>query len=363
MGSWAVIKSSFGIIPAFAKMMLKRPSILFKENLPYFFHRLKNKNLPLTGVRHNLGPTTYVGVTDKEIAALTEEDVQRATYTKMYLKPTRGFQVNSPPIVALAKKLGAFDENVSRREYCERVFNFVRDDIKFEVGDNLCGPYQDALMLLRSGVGVCLEQSALAVTLARAGGIPSRCKIDFIKLPPMTQDVVLEKYGDKLDSNPFLGEMFNIFGVLGGPHMGAEFYIDDEWICGETALDDYIQAALGNPLSELGEDMVSIGIDSQKPITLMRYGKAKLSVRFMMFMIRIPMLFLLKTINQAQKLLDMLREDGRQILEEAGGRAKYKEMMQKRLGIIKTDLPERPSLEEIEEFKKNRDGIVGSIEV
>lgn len=363
MGSWALIKSSLGIIPAFVKMMLKRPRIFFKENLPHFFYRLKNKNLPLRGMRKNLGPTTYVGVTDEEIAAVTEEDIQRATYKEKHLMPTKGFQVNSPPIVALAKKLGAFDENVSRREYCERVFNFVRDDIKFGVGDNLCGPYQDALTLLRSGVGVCLEQSALAVTLARAGGIPAQCKIDFIKLPDFTQGVILEKYGEELKGNPLWSEMFNIFGVLGGPHMGAEFYVDDEWICGETALDDYIQAALGNPLSELGEDLVSIGIDNQKPITLMRYGRTKRSIRLMMLLIRIPMLFLLKTMNEAEKLLDMLREDGRKILEEAGGRAKYNEMMQKKLGLIKTDMPEKPSLEEIKEFRKKQEERVANVEV
>ena len=257
------------------KMFMKRPDILLKHNLPYLYHHLKSHTLPIHGIENNPGPTTYVGITDEEIAAVTKEDIQRATYKDEDLKPTKGFQVNTPPIVALAKKLGAFDENVSRKEYCERVFNFVRDEIRFGAGDNILGPYQDALRLLRSGVGVCYEQSALAVTLARAGGVPSHCKIDFIKLPPVTTEIVLDKYGEDVESSPIISEMLNIFGVLGGPHMGAEFYVDDEWICGETALDDYIQAALGNQLSELGEDMVSIGLDSQKPITLMRYGKTK----------------------------------------------------------------------------------------
>ena len=191
-------------------------------------------------------------------------------------------------------------------------------------------------------MGVCYEQSALAVTLARAGGVPSRCKIDFIKLPPFTTELVLEKYGDDVKSSPFLSEMFNIFGVLGGPHMGAEFYVDGKWLVGETALDDYIQAALGNQLSELGEDMVSIGMDSQKSITLLTYGSVIPTIRFTGFIMRIPMLFFMKTMKDAGILLEGLRDDGKKILEGEGGRDKYKEMIRKKYGLIDTDIPEIP---------------------
>lgn len=361
MGSWALVKESMKILPAMSKLFLMRPSLIYKENLPYLWHRLKNHTLPLDGIKDNPGPTTYVGVTDEEIAAVTKEDIEKATYTKENLKPTKGFQVNAPPIVAIAKKLGAFDENVSRREYAERVFNFVRDNIKISFGEDMAGPYQDAVSILRSGVGVCFEQSALAVTLARAGGIPARCKIDFIKLPESIAQVVTTKYKNLLDQSPFFQEILNIFGGQGGPHMGLEFYVDGKWLCGETALEDGVQAALGNQLAEIGDEMIAIGMDSQRPITLMRYDSANFTIRFMKFMMSKPMLLLLKTVDESEKYLNILKADGEKIIAEAGGREKYKEMMRKKLGLIKPELPEMPSVEEIEEFRKRQGEIVVSV--
>ncbi len=334
MGSWTLLKSSIGILPAFLMLFLQRPEIIFKENLPYFYHRLKNHTLPIKGVIIDQNHTNYIGVADDEINSLTDEDIQKATFNSKNLRPTKGFQVNAPPIVALAKKLGAFDEKITKKEYCERVFNFVRDKIKFGVGETICAPYQDTLTLLRTGEGLCFEQSALAVTLARAGGVPARCKIDYIKLPAFTQDVIIERYGEKLESNPFWKKMFDLFGIIGGPHMGAEFFVDGKWICGETALDDFVQAALGNPLSELGGEMVTIGLDNQKPVTLLRYGYAIPTLKIMKFFMRIPMLFLMKTMKDAEILFQELREDGKRIIEEAGGREQYRMMTMKKLGLI-----------------------------
>jgi len=99
-------------------------------------------------------------------------------------------------------------------------------------------------------------------------------------------------------------------------------------------LDDYAQAALGNPLSELGKDMVSIGMDTQEPVTLLRYGSAISTIRLMKFLIRMPLLFLLKTMKDAEILFNDLREDRRRIIEESGGREKYRKMMRKKLGLV-----------------------------
>lgn len=55
--------------------------------------------------------------------------------------------------------------------------------------------------------------------------------------------------------------------------------------------------------------------------------------------------------------------DGRRIIEEAGGRKKYKEMMKRKLGLTKPDLPKKPSIEEIKEFRKKQEGTVVSAKV
>jgi hypothetical protein len=156
--------------------------------------------------------------------------------------------------------------------------------------------------------------------------------------------------------------MLNIYGGQGGPHMGLEFYVDGKWLCGETALEDGIQAAMGQQLGDLGDEMIDLGMDSQKPITLMRYGSATFTIRFMKFMMSKPMLLLLKTVSQSEEYLDILKADGDKIIAEAGGREKYKEMMRKKLGLIKPKLPEMPSLGEIEEFRKKQTEIGLAVE-
>ncbi len=107
--------------------------------------------------------------------------------------------------------------------------------------------------------------------------------------------------------------------------------------------------------------MIAIGMDSQRPITLMRYGSANFTIRFMKFMMSKPMLLLLKTVDESEKYLNILKADGEKIIAEAGGREKYKEMMRKKLGLIKPELPEMPSVEEIEEFRKRQGEIVVSV--
>ncbi len=80
--------------------------------------------------------------------------------------------------------------------------------------------------------------------------------------------------------------------------------------------------------------MVSIGMDTQEPVTLLRYGSAISTIRLMKFLIRMPLLFLLKTMKDAEILFNDLREDRRRIIEESGGREKYRKMMRKKLGLV-----------------------------
>lgn len=329
-------KNSTKMFAGFVKLISKNMSFIMKENLPYLWKRITSRNLPLFKKYED-----YRLIEKDEIKNVTKEDISKATYKEKYLRPTPGFQVSSPPIVALAKKLGAF--YLDKKEYAEKVFNFVRENVKISFGENIAMPYQDALTMLKSGKGICFEQATLTATLARAGGIPARCRIDYLKLPDNTINVINSKYNEKLEENPFFAGLYELFAFVGGIHAGVEFYIDGKWISGEPALENEIQVALGNPIAKLGEEADKIGM-SDDSITLMRYDSVNSFIKLLKLAIAIPMQLFLPILEKNDELLDELREEGKKILNDIGGIEKYNEM-------IKSYSINVPSIEEVKEFR------------
>lgn len=336
-GYTLLARNSAKMFAGFAKLLSKNISYVWKENLPYLWKRIKSRNLPLFKKYED-----YLLIEREEIENVTREDILKATYKEKYLRSTPGFQVNSPPIIALAKKLGAF--YLDKEEYAEKVFNFVRDNVKISFGESIATPFQDALALLKSGKGICFEQATLTATLARAGGIPARCRIDYMKLPDNTINVINSKYNEKLDENPFFAGLYELFAFVGGIHAGVEFYIGKEWISGEPALENEIQVALGNPIAKLGEGADKVGMNDES-ITLMRYDSVNYFIKLLKLAIAIPMQLFLPIIEKNDELLDELREEGRKIIDDMGGIEKYEEM-------IKNTFISIPSLEEVKKFRK-----------
>jgi transglutaminase-like putative cysteine protease len=264
---WDFIKYLMGgVLQGMVGVIIRQPEVIYRDNLPTLVARLKKGTLPGKRPKQdNDGPTYYVGITQEEIDAVTDEDIKKATYTDKLRKPTKGFLVNSRPIVALAKKLGAFDESLPRSEYAQRVFNFVKDNIK-----PAYGAYQESLQVLRSGEGACVDQSPLVASLARAGGIPALAVvIRGHPTDPMIQ--MVESIGDTLFTN-----VFNMFGFLGGVHGSVMLWLDGRWVISDPTFGDGLLAAMGYQVTDLGRDLGDCGITKEHPDILTPYNKAHL---------------------------------------------------------------------------------------
>ncbi len=95
---------------------------------------------------------------------------------EQFLKPAPGIQSDHPEVIALAERIAGQAQSVSER--AERLFNFVRDNIRYSVMVPV-SRLEDylALSTLARGRGYCVQKSALLCALARTQGIP--CRLSF----------------------------------------------------------------------------------------------------------------------------------------------------------------------------------------
>jgi hypothetical protein len=323
-----LIKNILVMVPSLVGVLLKNPHLI-KDNVPVIWQRLKMGRAPWKALEKSRNPP--IGLTQEDLDSVTEEDIKRATHKEKYLRPVRFSPVNHPLIVALAKKLGAFDESVSRREYAQRVYKFVKNNIKMAFG-----PMKDPIEIMRTGSGVCIDQGVLAGTIAKAGGVPAKCAILDVSLA----DRILAPFAEV---DPGIGEAFGLLGAA-WPHGSLYFYIDGEWVSADVVMSDELQASLGNPLSEMGKEVEEYGLSERKANI---YSLSE-SLPIGMAASGLLMGLLRGTMDNMNIRVDELREEGKKILEEKGGDG-YMEQFRKKM---EPAIPELPSLEEIEEFRK-----------
>ena len=169
---WPMLKRNLQAGIAFFKVMLRHPFRFTKDVASAWWPRLR--------ARKALWAPPYEEhtnfLTEEDLAQVTVKDIKRATHKEKYLRPVRLCKPNAPEIVALAKKLGAWQK--SDWEYAESIFDFMRE-IKFEFG-----ALKNELEVLNTGKGVCLDKQSLGIALARAGGIPARYTITGLVFAP-----------------------------------------------------------------------------------------------------------------------------------------------------------------------------------
>ena len=314
--------------PGLLGFMFKNPQMI-KDNIPVIKERLKMGRTARKELKKTLD--LPVGLTQKDLDSVTEEDIKRATYEEKYLRPVRFSPVNHPEIVALAKKLGAFDESLPREEFAQNVFEFVKNNIKLGFG-----PMKDPTEMLKTGSGICVDQAVLAATLVKAGGVPAKCAILDVSLA----DEMIDTFAQV---EPGMG---GAFGLIGGtwPHGSAYFYLNGRWMSADAVMSDGLQAALGNPLAEIGQDVVESGVSKRKANI---YSLSESLPRgmggggFLMGLLG-------KTLDDMNAHIDELEEIEGKVLKTAG-RDGYMEQVKKRAGPT---TPELPSMDEIREFRK-----------
>lgn len=227
VSSWRVIK---GLIPGMlglGKVVMKHPALTMKlmSEAQGAKKRLKGK--------YQTKQLPY------KIPAYRPEMV-RPVPEQVYLRPTRYMESDAPEIVAMAHKLGAFQK--PDWGFAFDVFEFVKKQVWFTWIAQLRG----AVGTLQTGEGVCLDKTHLFIALCRAGGIPGRFR--------MAQEAFSENiYTNLTDSDPIMSDWYNSTGYFVF-HAMAEVFIDGKWVPADFSMDYHFEAALGLPISRLGDE-------------------------------------------------------------------------------------------------------------
>jgi len=161
-------------------------------------------------------------------------------YRQKFLRPTLLCESRAPEIIAMANELGAFRK--PERQYAEACFDFVKKNLQFSFFQPLVG----AVKTLRSGRGICLDKASLFIALCRAGGIPARYKI-------YNESYITPVYHMITDGSPVTKEWYDSLGYF-VVHGACEAFVEGEWLISECIQTPEIEAGLGLPLLQLGED-------------------------------------------------------------------------------------------------------------
>jgi hypothetical protein len=319
-----MLKRNLQAAIAFLKVMTKHPYRFLKDIASAWLLRIEMGKpvwSPLNEDRMNY-------ITEEEIARVTEEDIKRATHKEKYLRPTRLCRPNAPKIVALAKKLGAWKK--SDWEYAESIFNFIIK-IKF-----MFNQLKSEVEVIQTDSGVCLDQQSLGIALARAGGIPARYSVTSIIFSQATEEALFV--------DPTVEEVYNALGVW-EQHGAVEFYIDGKWVASDFTFPKETAVALGIPIPKFGT--VDVGISATVPEVVTRFEGFPWGYGTLM---KFGIALMRGMGDRINAHIEELNEKGREILEKEG----KEKFMRKELAKPTIAMPELPSLEEIEEFRKRK---------
>ena len=217
-------KQIYGVIPGFFLTVLKHPLVYTRANKEA---ARRTKELAM----------------ERELPyeiPLYRPDMISHKYRQKYLRPTILCESRAPEIIALANELGAWRK--PDREYAEACFDFVKKNVQFTFFQPVLG----AVKTLKLGEGICLDKAGLFIALCRAGGIPARYKI-------YNEAFITPVYRMITTGNPVTKEWYDSLGYF-VMHGAAEAFIDGEWLASECVQTPEIEAGLGVPLLQLGED-------------------------------------------------------------------------------------------------------------
>jgi hypothetical protein len=294
------------------------------QNIPAYKLRLRNHRIPWAHVDNE----SDFDSTKKILQEYLKNPFPENLDNKKYLRPTRFCESNAPEIRALAKQLSK--ENKSDWEFAVAAYNWVKSN-KYLIFKPIGG----ALQTFKTKGGVCLDQLSLLAAIARAGGIPARYRL--YGLSPSQ-----ELYDLMVAPSAILRETFQTLGFLDAMHGEAELLIDGKWVHGDPTFSDELSVGLGVALSELGEEPGwRVRVDKSMDI---RFEGFPIVFRRFMSPLFIVLRDLVDNVNLS---MDDLRERGKRLIQEIGIE-EYKKRTRKK--IIK---PVIPTLEEVEEFRKN----------
>ena len=292
---------------------------------------LKNKNSWKKRLKKSRAPWAHLDDehiydTTKLFSSKDYEDLL-PVLTEKYLRPTRLCEYDAPEIRVLAKRLGAYDKEPI--EYAKSIYYYVKNEKNL-----IFKPMVGALGIIKTKGGVCLDQMSLLIALARAGGIKARFRLYAFTASQELDELFLQ-------DNPILRETYDMLGFLDSLHGCAELYIDGHWIQLDPTFSDELEAGMGLPITDFGEEPTWRTRIPERDIVFEGFP---VLIRSML----IGMAFLLReTVDGVNKKMDSIREKGKEILDELG-KDEYNNNMKKKVKI------EVPNIDEVKAFRQNQ---------
>ena len=313
-----LIKNFLKTLGPLSYAVARNPKVMIK-NISAWKKRLK----------HSKPPWAHLDDESKydSTKMLSEEDFKDLppVSDEKYLRPTRLCNCAAPEIRAMAKKLGAYEKEPI--EYVKSIFYFVKNQ-KYLVFKPMGG----AIGVLKSKGGVCLDQMCLLIALARAGGIKARYRL--YAFTPADEMV-----GVMLQDDPILMETYQMLGFLDSLHGCAELYVDGKWLQLDPTFSDELEAGMGLPIAEFGEEPTWRVRIPERDIIFEGFP-----IFFKNLLLGMALL-LRNTVDNVNARLDEVRQKGRQIIQEIG-KEEYNKRKKKQFKI------EVPSIEEVKAFRQ-----------
>jgi hypothetical protein len=213
----------------------------------------------------------------------------------------------------MANELGAFQ--VSDREFAERAFYFVKEKLMLDER-----PMNPVAETLRRGTGTCFHLISAYIALCRCAGIKARYKIFSMKMIPSWYDVVIQP-------DPFIKRWYDSLGyfVLEGE---GEVLIEGEWMVANVTPEAEWQAAAGTAVNKLGEDSIGSWYNAV-PGTVMRMESIPYGFGTSLEILHLVSPGSMERVNISIK---KQKEQGRRIIEAAGGVEAYDRKARSRQG-------------------------------
>ena len=318
-----LLKNFIKTIGPLSFIISNHPDSIF-QNIPAYKLRLKNHRLPWAHIVNESKFDSTNKIDRKYLKNPFPENLEN----KKYLRPTRFCESNAPEIRSLAKQLR--EKTESDEEFVSAAFNWVKNNKHL-----IFKPIGGALQTFKTKGGVCLDQLSLLAAIARAGGIPARYRLYGLSPTQEFYDLIVAP-------SPILRETFQALGFLDAMHGEAELLVNGKWVHGDPTFSDGLSVGLGVTLSEFGEEPGwRVRVDKSMDI---RFEGFPIAFRHLLSPLFIILRDLVDNVNYS---MDELRERGKRIIKEIDIE-EYKRRARKK--VIK---PVVPSLEEVEEFRKN----------
>lgn len=301
MNSLREMKEKGYIPPRLLILMMTKGAISLSKVLILNFRTLKKTRYKATYIRPERRYELPEYKSDMKCYAKNEKYLRNTLYVNPCAKE----------IVAMAHELGAGEKEPY--EFAKDAFEFVKRNLFLEFIQ-----MDDAVATLKRGSGTCLHMLNLYVALCRAAGIRARYKLYALSM-------IEPWYNALVAVDPLMKKWYDAMGFF-TMHGEAEVLIDGKWYPADVAPTPERQAAAGIPITKFGEDSIGVWFYAL-PGTILRMESLPYGIGTSLKILLKIAPGTVATINNS--ILRQI-EEGRKIMEEAGGEKAYDSMARRR---------------------------------